>query len=218
MFVKICGITTEDDALLAVALGADAVGFVFAPSKRQVSIDQARDIARRLPPEILTVGVFRDELPERVIDTVYAAGLKGAQLHGHEPPAVTREVKSRVRFVIQGFAAGSSALDRAAEHGADVVLVDAPEPGSGRLFDWTIIDGVSLRERLLLAGGLTPENVAEAITLVRPWGVDVSSGVEREAGRKDAVKMKAFIEAAKAAAPEPFRGLDEMPYDWLDDE
>ncbi len=83
MFVKICGITTEDDALLAVALGADAVGFVFAPSKRQIGIDQARDIARRLPPEILTVGVFRDELPERVIDTVFAAGLKAAQLHGH---------------------------------------------------------------------------------------------------------------------------------------
>ena len=84
MFVKICGITNEDDALLAVAMGADAVGFIFAPSPRQVAAQQVYDITRRLPPEILTVGVFRDEHPERVIDTVNRAGLKAAQLHGHE--------------------------------------------------------------------------------------------------------------------------------------
>src|SRR3954453_14332430 len=99
MFVKICGITNEDDALLAVALGADAVGFVFAPSVRQISVQRAYDIARRLPPEILTVGVFRDTAPERVVEQVRAAGLKAAQLHGHETPEVTQTVHRQVPYV-----------------------------------------------------------------------------------------------------------------------
>ena len=86
MFVKICGITNEDDALLALAMGADAVGFVFAPSPRQIAVQQAFDITRRLPPEILTVGVFRDEAPARVVEVVKASGVKAAQLHGHETP------------------------------------------------------------------------------------------------------------------------------------
>src|SRR5512137_504164 len=110
MFVKICGITNEDDALFAVAMGADAVGFVFAPSKRQVAVQQVYDITRRLPPEILTVGVFRDEHPSRVIDIVHRAGLKAAQLHGHETPAQVAEVAAQVRWVIKAFVAGSAAL------------------------------------------------------------------------------------------------------------
>jgi len=218
VFVKICGITTEDDALLAVALGADAIGFVFAPSSRQVNVERVREITRRLPPETLTVGVFRDELPERVVAMVRDAGLKGDQLHGHEPPAVTQEVHRHVRFVIQGFAAGSPALEQAGQHGADVILVDGSVPGSGRVFDWALLDAVPVGHRILLAGGLTPANVAEAIGRVRPWGVDTASGVERSPGHKDAVRMKAFIDAARAAAPEPHRGPDELPYDWSDDE
>jgi phosphoribosylanthranilate isomerase len=217
MFVKICGTTNEDDALLAVALGADAVGFVFAPSPRQISVRRAYDISRRLPPEILTVGVFRDEAPERVVSQLDAAGLKAAQLHGHETPAITRAVHERVRFVIQAFTAGSPALDKAEEHGADVILVDSPSPGSGQLFDWTLVDQAPLATPLLLAGGLTPGNVAAAIATVKPWGVDVASGVEREPGRKDPVKLKDFIEAARAAAPTPYRGPDLMPYDWADE-
>lgn len=217
MFVKICGITNEEDALLAVALGADALGFVFAPSSRQVTAQQARDIARRVPPEILTVGVFRDELPAVVIDTVTKAGLRAAQLHGHETPEVTQEVRRGVGYVIQAFRAGSAALDRAREHGADVVLIDSAEPGSGKVFDWRIVDGAPIGQRILLAGGLTPENVAEAIKLIEPWGVDVSTGVEREPRRKDPVKMRAFIEAAKAAAITPYLGDDELPYDWQDE-
>ena len=214
MFVKICGITNEDDALLAVAMGADALGFVFAPSQRQVAPQQVYDITRRLPPEILTIGVFRDEMPARVIDTVSRAGLKGAQLHGHETPSMVAEVGEQVRFVIKAVAAGSVDARRAADFSTDLVLVDAPSPGSGRVFDWGLVGEVPEGPRLILAGGLDPDNVGEAVRRVRPWGVDVSSGVERSPGRKDALKLKYFVERARASAPEPYVGDDAMPYDW----
>ena len=141
MFVKICGITNEDDALFAVAMGADAVGFIFAPSPRQIAPQQVYDITRRLPPEILTVGVFRDESPQRVVEIVHTAGLRAAQLHGHETPEQTRWVRERVPVVIQGFSAGDPALDRADEYGADAILVDSEIPGSGQVFDWSLAEG-----------------------------------------------------------------------------
>jgi phosphoribosylanthranilate isomerase len=218
MFVKICGITNEDDALFAIAMGADAVGFVFAPSPRQVAAQQVYDITRRLPPEILTVGVFRDEHPSRVIDTVHRAGLKAAQLHGHETPAMVAEVGEQIRWVIKAVVAGSVDARRADQFGTDMVLVDAASPGSGKVFDWSVIDEVASGPRIILAGGLTPENVGEAVRYVRPWGVDVSSGVEKSPGKKDALKVKAFIERARAAAPPRHLGPDVMPYDWADDE
>lgn len=217
MFVKICGITNEDDALLAVAMGADAVGFVFAPSPRQIAPQQAYDITRRLPPEILTVGVFRDELPQRVIELVNRSGVKAAQLHGRETPDQTSEVAKSVRWVIKAFAAGSPDLARADRYGTDMVLLDAPSPGSGKVFDWDLAGEAPTGLQLILAGGLTPENVADGVAAVEPWGVDVSSGVERAPGRKDALKVKRFIENARAAAPRPYLGPDELPYDWADE-
>ena len=137
MFVKVCGVTNEDDALLAVAMGADAVGFVFAPSPRQIHPEVVRDIVRRLPPEILTIGVFRNETPERVIDVVARTGLKGAQLHGGETAEDLRLVRLRVPFVIQALPAGDTRLAGAGTgpESADVVLIDAPTPGSGEVFD-----------------------------------------------------------------------------------
>ena len=224
MFVKICGITREDDALLAVAMGADAVGFIFAPSKRQIAPALARDIARRLPPEILTVGVFRDEAPSRVIDVIHSAGLRAAQLHGRESAEATREVRAKIPVVFKAFAAGDPALERSAEFGADAVLLDSPIPGSGETFDWSLATGGRGDQRLILAGGLHPGNVAEAIARVRPWGVDVASGVEREhgePGQKDARKVMTFVEAAKAAGAATFAaddvpGHDDPgPYDWM---
>ncbi|MEZ5218121.1 MAG: phosphoribosylanthranilate isomerase [Ilumatobacteraceae bacterium] len=217
MFVKICGITSEDDALLAVAMGADALGFVFAPSTRQVAVRQVYDITRRLPPEIMTVGVFRDELPSRVVEMVYDAGLRAAQLHGHEPPDQVAEVAKSVRWVIKAFRAGSEDAKRADRYGLDVVLVDAAQPGSGTVFDWDLMDEIPEGLRVVLAGGLTPENVGTAVNRVKPWGVDVSSGVELSPGRKDPRKIKAFIDAARSAAPVPYLGPDELPYDWADE-
>ena len=117
MFVKICGITNEDDALLAVAMGADAVGFVFAPSPRQIAVQQAYDITRRLPPEILTVGVFRDEHPKRVVDLVNRSGVKAAQLHGSENADVVAEVARAVKWVIKAYPAGSPKVADAGDAG-----------------------------------------------------------------------------------------------------
>ncbi|QGG95500.1 phosphoribosylanthranilate isomerase [Actinomarinicola tropica] len=219
MFVKICGITSEDDALLAVAMGADALGFVFAPSSRQVAAGHVRDIVRRLPPEILTLGVFRDEAPQRVVEQVQTAGLGGAQLHGHETPEDARFVRARVGFLVQAFPAGADALRRSDEWGADVILIDSPTPGSGQVFDWSLAEGAPSGRRILLAGGLTPDNVGDAIARVRPWGVDVSSGVESSPGRKDPRKVRAFVAAAKAAGEDLEH--DHAPtgalYDWQEE-
>jgi phosphoribosylanthranilate isomerase len=217
MFVKICGITNEDDALFAVAMGADALGFVFAPSTRQIAPQQVFDITRRLPPEILTVGVFRDEHPQRVIDIVNRSGVKAAQLHGNESASTSAEVAASVRWVIKAFSAGSAQLAQADRYGTDIILVDAPHPGSGKVFDWNLAAEAPDGLRLILAGGLTPDNVADAIAAVEPWGVDVSSGVERVPGKKDAIKIKRFIDHARAAAPSPYLGPDELPYDWADE-
>ncbi len=214
MFVKICGITNEDDALLAVAMGADAVGFVFAPSPRQIAAQVAYDITRRLPPEILTVGVFRDELPQRVVELAHKSGVKAVQLHGRETPAQCIEVGKQIKWVIKAFGAGDENLPRADQYGTDLILLDAPNPGSGKVFDWSLAGDAPDSVRLILAGGLTPQNVAAAVEEVQPWGVDVSSGVEREPGKKDAMAVKRFIENARAAAAVPYLGDDDMPYDW----
>jgi phosphoribosylanthranilate isomerase len=215
MFVKICGITNEDDALLAVALGADALGFVFAPSVRQIAVQKVYDITRRLPPEILTVGVFRDEHPKRVVEMTQSAGLRAVQLHGHESPDDVAYVAQHIRTVIKAVTAGSVDALRASSFGTSMVLVDAPAPGSGEVFDWSLAGELPEGLNVILAGGLTPENVASGSAQVRPFGVDVSSGVEASPGRKDPILMKRFIEAARLAAPTDYTGGEKAPYDWM---
>lgn len=200
MFVKICGITNEDDALLAAGLGADAVGMIFAASSRRITSGVARDIVRRLPPEILTVGVFRNERKERVVEIANTIGLRAVQLHGHESPDDTKWIAERVPAVIKAFAAGEPALARHRDYGQVRLLVDSPEPGSGETFDWDRLRAQPIGAPFLLAGGLHHENVAKAIDLLEPWGVDVATGVESSPGHKDPTKMRLFIANARAAA------------------
>ncbi len=215
MWVKICGITNATDALAAVAMGADAVGFVMAPSPRQVSPGVVREITRQLPREILTVGVFRDQAPDQVVDMVLEAGLQGAQLHGHETPSDAKIIRPKVQALIVAMAAGSPSVARFDEYEADVLLLDGVNPGSGEVFDWSLVEAVPAGRRLILAGGLRPDNVAAAVAAVRPWGVDVSTGVEREPGRKDVLKVRDFIRAAHRPAAATEEAEDADPYDQL---
>jgi phosphoribosylanthranilate isomerase len=222
-FVKICGITSEADALLCVSFGADAVGFIFAPSSRQVSVQLAGDIAKRLPPEILTVGIFRDEAPQRVVQKVQQAGLGAAQLHGHESSQETAWVRARLPMVIKAFPAGDRTISRFEEFGADYLLIDGDNPGSGEVFDWRLAEGVADPGRLIVSGGLRADNVGAAIAHLRPWGVDVSSGVEASPGVKDPTKLRDFMNAARTAAVIAATRPDEPtaehpavggPFDW----
>lgn len=226
LFVKICGITSEEDALLAVAMGADALGFVFAAgSTRQVSPALVTDIVKRLPHEVTTIGVFRNDAPERVVDIVRRCGLTGAQLHGGESARDCAQVARELSLTIQAFPAGDRSLDRARAYPVPIVLLDNARPGSGEVFDWSLADGVPDGKHLLLAGGLDADNVGDAIRQVQPWGVDVSTGVESSPGHKDARKVRRFVSAARAAAAPILayrrdaateRDRD-APYDWQED-
>ena len=219
MFVKICGITCAEDALLATALGADALGFVFAPSRRQVSETVVRDIVGQLPHDVLTVGVFRNTGKARVVEIVNRIGLKAAQLHGRESPATCRWVAERVPLTIRALPAGSPDLQRFDEYDADLLLLDSAAPGSGEVFDWALAEGAPANRRTLLAGGLTPDNVGSAIEQVDPYGVDVSTGVESGPGRKDPRLLRAFITNARAAQPVRYEGdVERQPFDWQEEE
>lgn len=203
MFVKICGITSEEDALLCVAMGADAVGFVFAPSPRQIAPGRVGDIVKRLPHDVMAIGVFRNEAPKRVVEIMNRQGLHAAQLHGVENVEDTRFIAERVPRVIKAFVAGSPQLDRADDWGCDPILVDAATPGAGKSYDYSLALAAPPQLHVVLAGGLNPQNVAGAIKAASPWGVDVSSGVEKAPGVKEARLVAAFINAAKTAEVPP---------------
>jgi phosphoribosylanthranilate isomerase len=233
LFVKICGVTSEADALLAIGMGADAVGFIFAPSPRQVSMQVVADIVKRLPHGVLTVGVFRDEARQRVVEIANQIGLGAVQLHGHETAEDCQFVRQRVPLTIKAFSAGDRTIDRFVEFGADYLLIDGPSPGSGQVFDWRLGEGVVDPSRLIVSGGLHPDNVAQAVANLHPYGVDVATGVEAAPGRKDPKLLAAFIanarradEAVRAGHADPAIEVGgvtqalaqgtEAPYDWMD--
>ena len=200
--VKICGVMSSKDAAAALTLGADAIGLNFcAQSPRALTISQAQEITRGLPRGACVVGVFKNAPRDRVAAIAREVGLTALQFHGDEPP---EECLGWEEFaVIKALSADApeQLAASAARYAVHYVLVDTPSVtygGSGRTFDWRIA-AVIPRDRLVVAGGLTPENVAEAVRTLRPLGVDVASGVEHSPGRKDHEKLKAFIEAAKAA-------------------
>lgn len=219
VFVKICGVTTPEDALLAAGLGADALGLNFFPgSSRLITTRVANDIIRRLPPEVLTVGIFRNERRDRVVQIANEVGLRAVQLHGDEPPDDVAWVGERIPNVIRALSVGGLARYDLDACGPVRLLLDAPEPGSGKPFDWEHLAASPPDRPYLLAGGLHPDNVADAIRLLHPWGVDLASGVESRPGVKDPVKLQRFIAAARSVAPsdlyhEPTAG---SLFDWED--
>jgi len=217
IWIKICGNTSLEDALLAAESGADAVGFVFAPSPRRVTAAEIAAITPHLPATVEKIGVFVDSTLEEIVSTVQACGLTGVQLHfdaDSDLPARLREhlgpeprILRVIRFNAETAAQCAVQLAECSQNPhVDAVLVDARTTaaagGSGLTFDWdeariSIFEYAQARKRLVTAGGLNPDNVAEAIATLRPWGVDVASGVEAAPGRKDAVKVREFIRRAR---------------------
>lgn len=205
--VKICGLTNVHDALLSAAAGADLLGLIFyPPSPRYVTPTQAGRIVeavRRTALPACTVGVFVDEELARVRQTLSVCGLDYAQLHGAEPPGATAALLGSGYNVIKAFRVREGFVpEELAAYRATAYLLDTYVPGqpggTGQAFDWNLAARARIYGPVILAGGLTPDNVGQAIRTARPWGVDVSSGVEREPGHKDADQVRRFIAAAKA--------------------
>ena len=201
--IKVCGITRSDDAGRAVELGVDALGFVFWPgSPRCVSLRQAARIAGALPPFVATVGVFVNQPLDEIRTVAAGVGLSAIQLHGDESPGAWGSVPGRCIKAV-GVGAGFDAAAVAAWPAGIWPLLDAHDParrgGTGRAVDWDIAAEVSRTRRIILAGGLEASNIGDAIARVRPFAVDVSSGVEREPGVKDPDRLRAFVERVAAA-------------------
>ncbi|HEY2351558.1 MAG TPA: phosphoribosylanthranilate isomerase [Candidatus Acidoferrum sp.] len=205
--VKICGITNLADAASACEAGADAVGLNFYPrSPRNISVARAAEIRAQLPAGVEAFGVFVNSGPEEILEVCRAVGLDAVQLHGDEPPDVVARL-ARVAPVFKALRVGPdfSAAVLEKYHDASGFLFDAADPppgqygGTGRLADWGVAQQAARGHRIILAGGLNAENVAAAILQVRPYGVDVASGVESKPGAKDHVQLREFIREARRA-------------------
>ncbi|MEU8245640.1 phosphoribosylanthranilate isomerase [Nonomuraea sp. NPDC048916] len=196
MYVKICGLREPEHVTAAVEAGADAVGFVLTGSPRRVTPERAAELARLVPPHVLTVGVFRGEDPATVRAATLAAGVRAVQLHGAHPHDDFTALKDLGLTLVRAVDAGADL--RCGAYDEHLLIVDAPRPGSGEPWDWAAVRGRP-SGRWMLAGGLGPSNVAEAVAAAAPWGVDVSSGVEVASGVKDAALIAKFVRAARGA-------------------
>ena len=221
-WVKICATTSLEDARASVAAGANALGFIFAPSTRRITVETAAVITAQLPAEVEKIGVFVNQSPQQVAETAEAAGLTGVQLHGDEPPAQLAGFRQAVgsRRIIKTLQARQLLMEANREQALgqyfkerrhfDAILLDSGTPsqrgGTGIPFDWEeafpVAGAIKAVMPLIIAGGLNPANVSQAIRLFRPFGVDVVSGVEREVGKKDYGRLQAFVAAARAVDEE----------------
>jgi phosphoribosylanthranilate isomerase len=217
VWIKICGNTSLRDALLAVEAGADALGFVFAPSPRRVTVQEVAAIVPQLPATIEKIGVFVDAELDEIVSTVRACGLTGVQLHFDAEPRLPANIHKRIGPHVRILRVIHFDADTAPQHAKQIakharnphvngVLVDSRTMlavgGTGVTFEWTearnsVFDSGKLK--MVAAGGLTPANVAEAIAALHPWGVDVASGVEAAPGRKDPAKVREFVTRARVA-------------------
>jgi len=199
---KICGITNVEDALAATAAGASAIGLVFAPSPRRVTARKACEIASALPPFITRVGLFVNENLQTIRSTVAQVGLEAVQLHGDESPEFAEALRP-LRIIKAVRVAGREDVRIAERYSGCAILFDAKSSqargGTGTRFDLDLIVNVTYLDRVIVAGGLNPENVAAVVEKVRPYAVDVSSGVEMSPGRKDPDKLRRFMQAVRAA-------------------
>ncbi|MEJ2857776.1 MULTISPECIES: phosphoribosylanthranilate isomerase [unclassified Saccharothrix] len=197
MYVKLCGLRTPADVATAVEAGADAIGVVLTTSPRQVSPEVARELVREVPPGVLSVGVVLGVPAGEVVRLARESGVGAVQLHGSYPESAFREVAALGVPLIRAVSLVPETDVRVGAFGEDMLLLDSPDAGSGHRWDLSALDGARPSGKWLLAGGLDPDNVAEAIAQARPWGVDVSSGVESSRGVKDHGLMRAFVAAAR---------------------
>ncbi|HEV2135744.1 MAG TPA: phosphoribosylanthranilate isomerase [Terracidiphilus sp.] len=215
LWIKICGTTTLPDAELAVDAGADAIGFVFAASPRRVTPEQVAAITSRLPQTVEKIGVFSEMAIDEIASAVLTSGLSGVQLHFDAAPLLTAQLRDRfggslrvVRVVRFKTESPATALELLDDPSADAILVDSCSKtgagGTGIAYDWDLAAETIFRtgasRKFIAAGGLNDANIAAAIARLRPWGVDVATGVESAPGRKDPAKIRAFIAGARAAA------------------
>ena len=206
-FIKICGITNVEDAAAAVAAGVDALGFNFyKPSPRYITPQRARQIIEQLPGSVLTVGVFVNESPELIRSIAAETGIKAVQLHGDESPTYCADLATNLS-VFKALAASRDVdIQLAGEYEVDALLLDTEDRslrgGTGRVFDWSIAQQFKhFTPKLILAGGLSPENIEAAIEAVRPYGVDACSSLEDTPGKKNHERMRVFVERARSVKP-----------------
>jgi phosphoribosylanthranilate isomerase len=200
--IKVCGITNVEDASVAAIAGADAIGLIFAESPRRVDVERAREIASALPKGVIKVGVFVDAEPREVLRIAREVGLDFAQLHGDETPETVAEIRAGGVGVMKALRVrNAEALAAVERYEADLFLLDAwsagARGGTGTRFDWGLAKSLKGRDNIVVSGGLTPENVREAIEFFEPYGVDASSSLEERPGKKNGERVRRFVGAAR---------------------